>query len=103
MKQVLPLLFLFVFCVNQLHILETIAKYHSKCISGINTDDASPSAEEDSEEKGLEKEIEYFIDFNHSYLLSKVIVIELNHNIDFLNSFYSNPFAQKDIKPPRCA
>lgn len=56
-----------------------------------------------SEEEIFEKEIKYLVTNNTLDCLSNTVLTQLKHNIDFLNSLYSNPFIQKDIKPPHSA
>lgn len=56
-----------------------------------------------SEEERFEKEIKYLVTSGNTDSLSNTVLTQLKHNIDFLNSLYSNPFIQKDIKPPHMA
>lgn len=56
-----------------------------------------------SEEELFEKGIKYLVTYSHNDYLSNTVLTQLKHNMDFLNSLYSNPFIQKDIKPPHIA
>ena len=106
MKQLVIIVLLLGFCLNQPYIIKTLAHCHSKLISKINNDindTASAGEEEDAEEKDSEKEIEYFVLTAHADMLSKLVLIQLKHNAKSINLLYSLPFKQKDIKPPRCA
>lgn len=59
--------------------------------------------ERDAEEDIFEKEIKYLATYSSTDCLSNSVSTQLKHNNDFLNSLYSNPFIQKEIKPPHIA
>jgi len=105
-KQLFIILFLLGFCLNQPYIIEAMAHCHNKLVSKIDndlSDNTSADEEEDSEDKSFEKEIEYFIVTAHADVLSKLVLMQLKHNINSINLLYPLPFTKKDIKPPRRA
>ncbi len=59
--------------------------------------------ETDSEEEITDKEIKYLSTFSDADFFSNTVSTQLKHNLDFLNSLYSNPFIPGDIKPPHTA
>lgn len=100
------ILFLLGFCANQLHIIEPISDFYFQYHSKINIDSINdtPEGEEDgSEKEEIGKEMEYFIVINYAGHLSNLLNTESNRTIRFSSLFYTNPYSQKDIKPPRCA
>ena len=54
MKRLLAILFLLFFCVNQLHLIETIAKYHNKnsAKTESNKADNTSSDQEENDTEG---------------------------------------------------
>lgn len=97
-KQLTLILFLFGFCVNQLHLVETIASIHNTVHIAVacNSDEEAP----ESEKTEIEKELE---DMSNSKSLSQLFAKPfalLNSNFGFINLMHSHPFTQRDIKPP---
>jgi len=105
-KQLFIISFLLGFCLNQPYVAKTLVHCHNKLVSKVNndiTDNTPADEEEDSEEKNSEKEIEYFVVSADTDAFSKLVLIQLKHNISSINLLCSLPFKQKDIKPPRFA
>jgi hypothetical protein len=103
-KQLLLILILLGFCANQLRIVKPVTNF-IKQISKTNADmdDETTDDEDKSEKEESEKEIEYYITNNYPDHITSLILTQEKCNNRFLHLLYSNPFSQKDIKPPRCA
>ncbi len=104
MKSLLLILILLGFCANQLHIVKPVTNFIKQLSkSNVDMDDETTDEEDTSEKEESEKEIEYYITNNYSYHITNLILTQEKCNTQFLHLLYSNPFSQKDIKPPRCA
>jgi hypothetical protein len=103
-KPLLLILILLGFCANQLHIVKPVANLIKQLSSSnIDMDDETADEEDTSEKKESEKEIEYYITNYYPDNITNLILTQEKRNIQFLYLLYSNPFSQKDIKPPRRA
>ncbi len=105
MKKSISIVFFLLFCINQFHIIETIANFYNKQICKVhsidNNDTDSDNEEEGtSSENDAKKEIECAL-LNATFAdFSKIVATQLKHNSRFFNRLYTNPYTQKDIKPP---
>jgi hypothetical protein len=97
-KPLLLILILLGFCANQLHIVKPVANLIKQLSSSnIDMDDETADEEDTSEKK------EYYITNYYPDNITNLILTQEKRNIQFLYLLYSNPFSQKDIKPPRRA
>ena len=98
MKQFIIIFFLLGFCVNQLHLVETIASIRNTTHTDIecNSDKETPIDEKEE----AEKELEDFTSLKSLSQLSDNPFALLSNNFSFINLMYSHPYTQRDIKPP---
>ena len=98
MRSIIVFVFLLGFSFNQLHLVEIVSHVLNpvKVALDFNTDEELPS----EESKEVEKEFEEFTNIKFQSRLSGNPYTLLKNNFTYVNLMYTQPYTQRDIKPP---